>query len=71
MKVRATKIETPIGEMTIGRFEVCWNIGRLQLVNFKYNIVNLSFTIPGSVYQAPQRRFAIGFHQPQHNVTLL
>jgi len=32
MKVSAAKVETPVGEMTIGRFEVRRNIGCLQLV---------------------------------------
>jgi hypothetical protein len=29
MKVSATKVETPVGEMTIGRFVVRWNVGGL------------------------------------------
>jgi hypothetical protein len=32
MKVGTTEVETPVGEMTIGRFEVGWNIGCLVYV---------------------------------------
>jgi hypothetical protein len=32
MKVSTTEVETPVREMTIGRLEVCWNIGCLSYV---------------------------------------
>lgn len=31
MKVSTTEVETPIGKMTICRFEVGWNIGCLHM----------------------------------------
>lgn len=34
MKVGTTEVETPVGEMTIGRFEVGWNIGCLYVKLF-------------------------------------
>ena len=64
MYVRAAEVEGPVSVMAIGALEVCMRRGmRLRrtssLNKRKGSYAEGRCTMAGSVYQAPQRRFAV------------
>jgi hypothetical protein len=70
MKVSTTEVETPVGEMTIGRFEVGWNTGCLyvKLIMKKKKLINLSYLqLQGLYTRRHNAGWLVGLYQHKCN----